>query len=67
MSFLFCRFEMLLRLFNGLDSALRLLRMRKTVPFFSRIRAVVESITGRLNLGTIGTWSDILIFGVFEA
>ena len=58
---------MLLRLFNGLDSALRLLRMRKTVPFFSRIRAVVESITGRLNLGTIGPWSDILIFGVFEA
>ncbi|KAL8151769.1 hypothetical protein V2J09_021577 [Rumex salicifolius] len=39
--------EMLIRLFNGLDSALRLLQMRKSVPYFTRIRATVEGITGR--------------------
>ncbi|GAB2227414.1 hypothetical protein Droror1_Dr00009235 [Drosera rotundifolia] len=41
------KLEMLRRIFNAMESALRLLRMRKSMPVFSRVRTMVECMTER--------------------
>ncbi|GAB2282689.1 hypothetical protein Dimus_017227 [Dionaea muscipula] len=41
------KYEILWRIFNAMDSSLRLLRMRKSMPMFSRISTMVECMTER--------------------
>ncbi|KAL9229816.1 hypothetical protein vseg_005245 [Gypsophila vaccaria] len=41
------KYDMLLSFFDALDASLKLLRLRKSVPVFSKIRGMVETISHR--------------------
>ncbi|XP_074295300.1 CDT1-like protein a, chloroplastic [Silene latifolia] len=41
------KYEMLLKAFDALDASLKLLRLRKSVPVFSKVRVMIETISER--------------------